>query len=355
MSRLTGADQTIAIKMADQWGTAEALGADDKMLVESIEENRSPENLEANPIGSGRIMSSDAQQGATTPTLSYEKLLGYNDAGWAPVVAFYGGESVTAQASGTLGYAHSIVHNETFGSRYCTYARQYVSQSVVECATFMPTRLSWRFENTPDYGRINVEGLGNDFLYEGTTNSYSTLENATTISDTELIVHTGAAEFLINGQGASALASPTDRLAITSFLLEEEKPHESAREFKGSAGNGEPIPNGDPPYSATLTITLKSADEVTFWSRARAGTEHKASFQIEGTTISGSVKKRLTIYLPRLKQIDEPSNPISSAGQNPLTVTFKCLVASSVPSGMTDRYPHPVLINTKSSTWHSDV
>lgn len=355
MSRQTGADHVIALKIADVWGTAEALGADDRCEVESVEENRNPENLEANPIGSGRIMANDAQQGAITPTVTIEKLLHYNDASGAIICAFYGGESVVAQQSGTLGYCHSFYHNETFGSRFLTYARQYALSSVVEAATAIPTRLEWRFENTPDYARISTELLANDLLYEGTTNSFSTLENATTISDTERVVHTGAAEFLINGQASSALATPTDRLAITSLVFTEEKPMESAREFKGSTGNGEPLPSGDPPYVGTLTVTQKSADEVTFWARARAGTEHKASFQVAGTTISGGVTKRLTLYFPRLKLIEEPSNPISSAGSNPLTLTFKCLVASSVPSGMTDRYPHPVIINTKSSTWHSDT
>lgn len=354
MSRITGAEQVIAVKMADVWGTAETLGADDRAEFESWEENRNAENLEANPIGSGRIMANDAQQGAITPTITFEKLLHFNDVSGAIATAFYGGASVVAQQSGTLGYAHSLIHNENMGQRFLTTARQYCLQSVVECATAIPTRLSWTFDNPPNYARIAGEMIGNDLLFESTTNSYAVLET-TTISDTERVVATGAAEFLINTQAGPALATPTDRYAITSLVLEEEKPFESAREFKGATGNGEPIPNGDPPYTANLIVTMKSADEVTFFRASRAGTEYKASYQVEGTTISGGVKKRLTLYFPRLKLIDEPENPVTSAGMNPLTLTFKCLVAASVPSGMADRYPHPVFVNTKSTTWYADV
>lgn len=355
MARQTGADHVIAIKTADVWGTAESVGADDRCEVEGIEENRNPEELSANPIGSGRIAANDAQQGATTPTITLDKIMNYNDAGGALMAAFYGGESVVAQASGTAGYAHSFIQNETFGSRFVTYGRQYALNSVVEAATAAVTRLTYTAENPPNYVRMSAELLANDLLYEGTTNSFATLENSVTLSDTERVVATGAHEFLINGQTSSALASPTDRLSITSLVFEENKPMESAREFRGSAGNGEPIPSGDPPYEGTLTVTLKSVDEVTFFQRARDGIEFKASYKVTGTTIGAGVPKTFALYFPRLKLIEEPSSPVSSAGLNPLTLTFKVLVAASVPSGMADRYPHPVLINTKSTTWHSDV
>lgn len=353
MTRITGADGVIALRIADVWGTAETCGAGHRIEVESIEENRNADKLEANPIGSGRIAANDAQQGAISPTISGEKLIHFGDATGALICAFYGGESIVTQgATGT--YAHSFVHNETFGTRYLTFARQYAANSILECATAIPTKLTWTFENTPDYGRLAFELLGNDIRYESTTNTYAILENATTVLDTERCVHTSASEFLLNGQAAAALSSPTDRVSITSIVFEENKPYESAREFKGSAGNGEPIPSGDPPYAATLTVVLKAAEEATYWQRSRDGTEYKASFQVTGTSVGG-VAKRLTLYFPRLKLIDEPSQPVSSGGLNPLTLTFEVLVASTIPSGMADRYPHPVLINTKNATWYADI
>lgn len=354
MSKITGADGVLALKMADTWGTAETLGADDRFEAESVEENRNPEALEANPLGSGRIMANDAQQGATTPTANIEKLLHFNDAGMAAVVAHFGGESiVTIGATGA--YYHSILQNEAVTPRFVTYARQYVSQSILEMGTAVVPNLTFTFNPPPDYARMSFELLGNDIAYESTTNTYAILENNTTVSDTERIVGDPSDEFLINGQTSAALASPTNRLAITSLVLSSEKPHESAREYKGSSGNGTPFPNGSPPLTQTLTVTLQSAEEVTWWRASAAGTEYKASFTVTGSTIGGGISKGLTLYFPRLKLIEEPSNPISSGGVNPVTLTFKCLVADSVPSGMCDRYPHAVVTNAKSTRWYDDV
>lgn len=354
MTKITGADGIAALKMADVWGTAEALGADDRFEFESVEESRSPENLEANPLGSGRIMANDSQQGATTPTINLEGLAHYNDAKNAALVCFYGGESVTAIGS-TGAYYHSILHNEAVNPRFVTYARQYATSSVVEAATAAVTRMVQTFNPPPDYARLSFDLLANDILYESTTNSYSTLENTTTISDTERVVGDPTDTFLINPQTAAALSSPGDRLAIQSLVFTEEKPQESAREYKGSSGNAEPFPSGSPPYVATLTITLTSVDDVRWFQKSRDGIEFKASFTLTGSLVSGSTYKGKTLYFPRLKLIEEPSNPISSGGINPLTLNFKCLVASTIPSGMTDRYPHQVITNTKSSTWYSDV
>lgn len=354
MGKITGADGIAALKMADVWGTAEALGADDRFQFESAEENRSPENLEANPLGSGRIMANDSQQGATTPVINLEGLAHYNDAKNAALVCFYGGESVVAIGA-TGAYYHSILHNEAVNPRFVTYARQYATSSVVEAATSVVTRMVQTFNPPPDYARLSFDLLANDILFESTTNSYSTLENSTTLSDTERVVGDPSDEFLINIQSGSALSSPGDRLAIQSLVFTEEKPQESAREYKGSSGNAEPFPSGSPPYTATVTIVLTSVDDVRWFSHARSGSEWKASFTVTGSLVSGSTYKGKVLYFPRLKLIEDPSSPVSSGGINGLTLTFKCLVASSIPSGMADRYPHQVITNTKSSTWYSDV
>lgn len=344
MTSITGAQSVITSKIGGTYGTANAVSMGDKMEVESLAFNRSPEELTANPIGSGNVMASDSQQGATTPVITVEKIENYDDSGTALEALFVGQDRVVNMGGGS--FMHSLIDTGTINSSFTTMAWQYAAQSVMEAASCVVTKLTHTYENPPNYGKVSIELLANDIIVESTTNSYANLAS-TTVRDSTRVVAQPTAEFLINGQSGSALVSPTHRYAITSLVSTRTKAQSSPREFKGSSGNGQPIPTGSPPYEATLTVTLKSLEDVTFFRAARAGTEYKASFTITDTTLIGNGNYRMIVrHWPRLKLVTDPEYGLSEAGINPLTLNFKCLVATSNPTGMISTYPYALIQNS---------
>jgi hypothetical protein len=344
---ITGADTVAALKVGTTFGTAATFAAGDRYEFENLDAGRNPEELAASPKGSGQIMANESQQGAISPTITIEKLEHFNDAGTAAEAVFFGNEGVTNVHTGQA-WTHSIICSDTFNNSYLTHAYQFTGGSIMESASCTPIRLTATYENPPNYGRISLELLANDIIQESTTNTYSAMQSLT-IADSERIVGYPDDEFLINIQSSGALTSPTHRLSVKSLVATYEKPQEHTREFKGSLGNGEPVPVGDPPFMATLAVTLSGLDASTYFQRAREGTEYKASFTLTGSLIAGGVYKRLVRQWPRLKLVQDPTYSVSSAGINEVTLNFKCLVAASVPTGMLSVYPATLVTNTRSN------
>lgn len=347
MAMQTGGDSVVAAKVTTTFGTAASVGSGDKWELESYQQSTNPEELTANPIGSGAFMTTDSQQGAVSPSINTEFLEHYNDAGVAMKALFYGGESVMVMAGGY--YSHSLYHNETlFNNKLATIVNQYAAGSVMEFVSAVPTRLQRTWAQPPNYCRGSMDFLADQRKVTGTTNSYATLE-ATTKADATRVILRPNDSFFLNLMTDSALSS-THRIDVTSVTSEAIKGHSHIAEIRGSAGNGRAIPTGTPPYEETLTVTFKSLDDYTYFSGSAAGTEYKARLSISHPTLTYSD----IISWPRLKLIQDPQYNLSSPAVNPLTLVFKCLYVDqslSVPAGMLDRYPYEIVTNTKSTAY----
>lgn len=338
MAYKTGANVSIAVGTTGTWGTADTLGAGDKLVHTSFTHNKSPEELTITGIGSGAEMTSDSAQGATTPVISGTLVPGYNDATGQIIANFFQGESVTGNA--TSGYMHSFVHGG-FNQKFGTIAATYAANSAMEAQSAAITRLQMSFTNPPNYAELSYDALCNDIKYTGTTNSYATVE-ATTVANTKRIFAKAADTVVISGT----------TYPVTGVDITLTKEQASAREMKGSDGNGSPIPSGDPPFSGTVTVTFKSWDDHTFFSGAASDSTYTMITTHSGDTISGSANSYQFIWrFPALKIIEQPQADITSGAVNPLSVTFKTIYASSLPSGMYSLYPHCLLRNEKSTVY----
>ncbi len=336
MTYLTGASKVIAHGTHATFGTADAISTGDKLIVDSFAHNLNPEELTETGIGSGADMAADAQQGATTPTINITKTAYYNDAGWQAAANFFQGESIAGNANG---YTHSFVHGG-FNQKYLTTAAQYASQSVLEAASGAVTRFQMTFDNAPNYAKMSYDVLCNDIKYTSTTNSYATL-TAATIANTKKIFAKPVNTVVISGS----------TVPVTSLDITLTKEQSAAREMKGSAGNGSPIPSGDPPFQGTVTITLKSLDDHTYFSGAASDSTFTLISTHAGDAISGSANYTLEWRIPAMKLIQQPQSDFVSGGVDPLTLTFKTITASSVPSGMYSLFPHCILINDRSTIY----
>lgn len=348
MGAIPGANSTVALKLGSTFGTASSVGAGDKWPVRvSRNENVTP--LERTLIGSGDIMKANAARGKTSPTVSVEGELGYNDPSIAAIRQFFGATSVVAGA--TVGI-HSIFVNETANNRYATLAMTPLTGSIIEYPSAAATSLTLSFADPADYMRLAMDFLANSELTSGTTNSAAAVD-ATTMADTTPVVVQTTDEFLINAQSGVALATSTHRLNVQSVSFSYQRPQEHVFEARGSAGNGAPVVSGDTPFLCTVQVTLKELDDQAFflWQQLASSTAgfYKASFTVTDTStpISGSAYRQLVLNFPALKLTGSVDWSLQSASRNPVTITFDAFVADTNPSGMIDRYPYVIVRNGK--------
>lgn len=346
-NEITGARAKVGAKLSSTWGTAGTISTMDGMEVLNLAWNDSSERLQTTPIGSGDVGLGDVQRGPTSPGWSLEKVMHYNDEGNAIIKSFFGAESVVAQQST---WAHSWTMNESFNTSFTTLAHQVTTTSIIEYPTSAITRLGFSAA-TGDYVKMSCDALADQMKLTSQTNSFAIL-SAANIANNERVVCDASDEFLINVATGSALATPTDRVNVSTFAVEYSREMQHVRECKGAAGNGEPIATGNPPFAWTVTITIPRPQNIDFFHQLQQGTEFKAQFTVSGNTIANGIPTKVVWYFPRLKIIDSPAYDFSSPGINPMTVKFEGLVASTIPTGFYDPYPYIVQVNNK-STWNT--
>lgn len=351
MGAITGAQAKMAAKVASTWDTATTASTGDQLDGVTIAVNENAEALSVPPIGSGLSMLSQTDRGNIAPSVSISGPMTYASPQQVGMAVFFGGASV--QAIGGGAYCHSVINNLN-RNKFLTVAYQAHSASAgaVELPTVAFQKLTVKQENPASYTEITLDGLASQQKIASTTNTYASLA-AVTATDSKRVVFSFASEFLINAQAGGALSSPTDRVNITSAILELEKPEEFALEAKGASGNGVPVATGDYPFTGKLTVTFRTLADFTYITAHQAGTEYKASLTTTGDVIGGGNSYTFQYNLPRMKIVESPDVGLSEAGNNSLTVTFQLLVASSTATGMLAEalgYPYMRIINARSTS-----
>lgn len=344
MARLTGAATLIGFKLHSVLGDAIAVGANDKLLVESIDVNENAEELRQNPIGSGLLMDSESRRGATSPSVTFNGKPGYNDAFIPILKQLFGTEGLSAVGGGY--HNHSFIVNETRNSNWGVLAIQPTTTGVQELPGCTVAGLTITADNPPNYVDFAVDLLANKQTLNSVVNTTVTMASLTVANEKRIVVK-DTDEFQINAQGGAAL-SASDQVDIQSAVISLLFPQEHVREIKDEAGNGEPRATGSPPFEATLTVTFRSLEDFTWFTAHQAGTEYKARLNV---TDDADTNYAFRVDLPRLKIVESPSRPIANAGDNEFTVTFKGLVASAAPSGMGSRYPMIVVRNNRATAY----
>ena len=214
MASYTGANATLALKLGNTFGTATALGAGDKLTVDSFSRSENVTALERTPVGSGDLMKTDSQRGKSAPAFTITGELGYNDPTVSGLVQFFGAQSTLAGA--TIG-THSLYFNEVFNSKFATLGVVPLSGSVIEYASAACTKVGLSVSDPADYLKVTMDWLANSEKTSGTTNSAATIEG-TTVADSTPVVVQLTDEFLINAQTSGALTTATHYI-LTKFSI----------------------------------------------------------------------------------------------------------------------------------------
>jgi hypothetical protein len=352
MAIKTGASTRIGAKLGGTFGTEVAAGAGNKLEVRALTWGENAAALRDNPIGAGIDMDNDSIRGATEPSVKIEKVARFNDAGKNLVGLFFGADSVSA---GTSAYTHSVLYEATRNQKFATMAWDAAAGSTIALASCTPTKVGYKFEKFPNYLQETIELLGNAVNYASSTNTSSTLGNVT-VASTIRTIPTPSDSFRINLLSAAALASPTDVLNVTSVEISYEYPVTFPDEMKGSAGNGQPIADGDAPLQCTVTITTRGMDDPQFriFINSQTSTFYKADLTVTSSTNIGatSIPYKHVFNFPCLVQVEDPKYDLSSTKQNPVTIKFKALAPASASTGMTlSTYPHMLITNDLSTSF----
>lgn len=347
---ITGARAKAGYGISNTFGTADTLTAGDQLAGVQITHSENAEAIQVPVQGSGLEMVSEVYRGAVVPTVNVSGPVGYDDPKNAMIAQMFGSASVAAiGASGA--YVHSIFYNTTLNHRWGTLAWQGTSTNSFEYPSCATTQVQISGANPPDFLQASIDLLANEQVITGQENDYADL-NSVTIANPRRVLLQKSDEFLINAQAGGALTSPTDRVNFTSITINYQRPQEHAREVRGVSGNGEPIAVGDYPFISSVSVTFRTLADFTYFTAAQAGTEYKASLTCTGGVIGGGNNYTYQMLFPRLKIVESPQADLVNAGDNPLTVTFNCMVASSPATGMPiSVYPHIRIINNRSSAY----
>lgn len=348
MGAITGSDAKAGLKVATTFGTPTAIGANDQLDGYQITVNENAAALKVLPLGSGDGMLGTTDRGAVAPTVNINGPLGYNNAALVGIAELFGGASVMGMGSST--YMHSILFNEVNTNKFCTIAFQAHSATTasVEIASAVATKLTLTADNVISYYNLNMDFLGDELDIASATNTYATLESATS-ANTRRVIFDLSDAFWINAQAGGALSSG-DKKNVKSVVVEYTRAMEHPGEAKGSSGNGVPISSGEYPWDVKLTVTFRSLEDFTFITAQQAGTEYKASFTATSTQLVGGANYyTFQQNFPRLKIVESPDLGLVETGNNPLTVVFQAMVASTAPTGMISRFPYLRVQNDRST------
>lgn len=343
MTAIKGANAKLALAVSGTFNTAATVAAGDGLEVESWAWPENPAELGVNPIGSGNSMESESERGVNRPEPSFSKPMSYDDAGIAALAQFQGTANVNNDGGGF--YCHSLLFNETLNAKFLTVVEKKTDTTLAEAASAVCTRVEIAAEDAPNYVIQSVDLLANEKEIASPTNQTADID-AVTVADGTRVVIRPQDNFYINAQAGGALGGG-DELAIRSAVLELVKAQEFVPEIKGSTGHSEPTSGSNIPLAGTLTIELKNLADLTYFTAANAGTEYKASLQID----NDSSGYEMNYYIPRMKIIPDIEHSLSSPGDNPVTITFKILVAASNPTGMLSTYPYFRIINQESTAY----
>lgn len=333
-------------QISSTWGTAVAGGAGDKLEAE-ISPNFNVEELTGREIGSGNFLTTYTTKGNLKPTVDITADGKYRSPIWNMVAQAMGTAGApTEQTAGQGDYKHTITLNTTRNAKYGTLSFEDSSATVLEFPSTTVTSLEFDIQDAPGILDFKATLLANDATLTTAVNTNAVLQAATSL-DSERVAFDFADTFQINANTGGSLSSG-DNLAITGYNLKLDFPQSLIGEIKGSSGNGAPILDGL--MSGTLTITLKEQADHTYHTIWSAETAQKSKLNIQGTQIGTGVNKAVTIYIPKMLLIQEPQYALTSEGTNPLTMTFKIILATSNPTGMSSPYPYFEVINGQSTT-----
>jgi len=341
MAAISGKQTLVAVNVASTHGTEVA--TTHLVPVDVFNFGKSTGRLDGNTLGINRSMLDAVIPGAETVQPSFTSKMNYEETYGFFLAQFMGTAGAPTEQNGGQGdYLHTLTFNTTLNAKPLTVSVKDTSTTTSTYPSAYVTGVTLSTSDVPNFltGQFNM--IANDLDLSSSTNT-TTVLNALTPTTANYIIPEQADEFLINAQAGGALSNSTDLVSIRSFSLTLARPQNVVNEIKGSDTASAPQDGGL--FNAQLTVELKNMADHTYLTAQEANTEYKCSLDIQGTQIGSGDNETFKILIPRMVIADVPGRDLSNPGDNPLSITFECLVASANPTGMDSTYPYFEITN----------
>lgn len=348
MAEITGSDAIVGFKPASTYMTAVQCAAGDGFGHNGLSQSLNAEKQSSSALGLGYGAPNDMRQGAISPTASINGTPTFND-GWANIISsFYGTATVSAEITASQGdYTHTFSYNKTrvFG----TLAAESSTTTVIEYPSAFVQSLT--VTGRPNqYLQVQADFFCGDREEATSVNTNANLASVNQTDTEEVYVAYDSSYFWVNAKSGSTLSS-SNEVQVTEVIINLSRPLSTQPLIGGD--NRVAQPRSSDLYTGTVQVTFETLQDHAYFTAARNSTAYKGLFGVEGTQIGTGLNKSMIFYFPHLKVVDDPRYDNTSAGVNPLTVTYDVLAVSSAPSGMSKTRAYAELTNERSTRYFS--
>jgi len=326
---LTGREILVGLKLAAEWRTAVACGANDGILILSESFKQTIEHIDDDSAGLAFIQRTD--QGKIEASGGMEAYMRYEglDVLLALIMGTAGVPTIAEAESDA--YTNSYVMADNLSGLFATLAMLKKSDKVFEYPSvkFHQFGLSGEM-NAPV--KLSVQGIANLLELASVTNTAATSENITYPDKGTRIIMNKDAHFWINDESGAALDSG-DAVYPSGFELSFNRPQD-ADLVAGNEDVDEPVGEGFPEMTLTLNFPRYNDANDAFFTDWEALTRKKLEIYFKGALIDSTFYYEFKLSFPNLKVID-PDAAISGPGKIPVSLSFKVLGTDVAPTGMT--------------------
>jgi len=338
--------------LSDQtWGTAEALGAGDEILLEG------PSGLDVPARTVDPALESD------TPFIKVSDILNippqdivlpirmrYEWGALGRAIAMlFGTAGAPVQAEGTA-YTSTLSWKEDNSTLFGTYAEERMGK-IFEAPSAKPQKLELNFSDGMLKGALTLRC--NSCVDDSSVNTATQVDAMTLPSnmyDTGIVPMFSQAAVKINAQaGGDPVASET-ALILDDFSVVYERPLEAGVHPAGSTSIIEPIQEGTSGMGIEVTLSFPRMSTINddYFAEFAAETLKKMLIVFTGPTCSGSTTYSLSLYFPQMRPISVtyPDENIVKAG-----ITYRAEEPSSVPTGFHYAVPHILVVNKETTDY----
>ena len=357
-----GSDITAGMKIASTWHTAVALGANDGGYLDTVDLALAREIVPDESAGFAGL--EELYRGKVDEGFELECALRWsNSLPWVHLFALIGNESTSLVGASTA-YSHTAQVDHSIEGHFYTFAALIGgnnSYGVHEVPSVKPVGAT-----------ISVDGNGflhaalrgiKDGVNVGDSNAQSndavSMSNVTA-ETSRLRIPFKIGKFRINAQSDAALADSNAMdvrdLELTINRSFERDDPASADTYQSTEWETEEPKATTETVEVLLKISYDwDANNQAWWNDldpSGGPYQYKADLQWQGALIEAGYYYLLKFEFPQL-QLIEQTYPVDGQNRLVATATFRAMVASSAPTGMTGitRYLKMTLINTRSSNY----
>jgi len=323
------------------WGTAEPMGANDGMLIDS--DGGLVRSQAYHPAyESDTPFPSEGDLGLIDPIdFTPEFFMRYDPGSIGLLLAQLFGTTGTPSGAG-IGWKHIFLWDDEINGKFSNFAVERANK-ILEVPSAKPFSFDLSLADGFIKGSIGLRG--NTLINDSSINDYTQMD-ALTYADTGHRVKIRHLTSYLTHQSNSDNPNQTDAIKISDISMHFERPMDGLHEA-GSSSIIEPVQNGAPVITVSLTFPRMDIVNDAYFADFIAETEKKAQFEFLEPTGEAGKHYALAFWFPRLRviNVDYPFDEIV-----PCTMTLQAEKAASY-SGFTYPYPYMQLTNKRSTSY----